>query len=129
MQAAIHVNLYVLASGKSIDLGGDVQQADYAAAWSPDGQWIAINRDDKPETNSNIGEMIWLVRPDGSKGHVLLEGLDSYSDLNWSPDGKYLIFDQTPILGNSQPQVWMADIQSGQVTKLMDGVITPNLVP
>ncbi|HVM70366.1 MAG TPA: sulfite exporter TauE/SafE family protein [Anaerolineales bacterium] len=127
--AAIHVMRYILASGTKIDLGGAPQQADYADAWSPDGQWIAIVRDDTNTTSTSIGEEIWLVRPDGSQGHVLLDGLDSFSDLSWSPDSTYLAFDQTPIQGNSKSEAWLADIRTGKLTEILDGVITPTLLP
>jgi ABC-type nickel/cobalt efflux system permease component RcnA/Tol biopolymer transport system component len=127
--AAIHVMRYILATGTKIDLGGALQQADYADAWSPDGQWVAIVRDDTNTTSTSIGDQIWLVRPDGSQGHVLLEGQDSYSDLSWSPDSAYLAFEQTPIQGNGKSEAWLADIRSGQLTKIMDGVITPTLLP
>ena len=127
--AAIHVMRYILASGTKIDLGGAPQQADYADAWSPDGQWVAIVRDDTKTTSTSIGEEIWLVRPDGRQGHVLLDGLNSFSDLSWSPDSTYLAFDQTPIQGNSKSEAWLADIRIGQLTKIMDGVITPTLLP
>ena len=55
--------------------------------------------------------------------------MDSFSDLSWSPDSAYLAFDQTPIQGNSKSEAWLADIRSGQLTKIIDGVITPSLLP
>ena len=127
--AAIHVMRYILATGAKIDLGGAPQQADYADAWSPDGQWVVIVRDDTNTTSTSIGEEIWLVRPDGSQGHVLLDGLDSFSDLSWSPDSSYLVFDQTPVQGNSKSEAWLADIRTGQLIKIIEGVISPTLLP
>ncbi len=127
--AALHVNRYILASAQNIDLGGANQQADYTAAWSPDGQWIAINRDATSSPNSNPQEMVWLVHPDGSQGHVLLQGQVSYSNMSWSPDGKYLLYNQTPLLGSEQPGVWMAEVNSGKLTRIMDDVITPTFLP
>ena len=126
---AIHVMRYILASGKEIDLGGAFQQADYAAAWSPDGQWVAVVRDDTNSTNSSHGDVIWLVRPDGSQGHTLVGDQGLYSELNWSPDSTHLIYNRSSIQENSKSEVWLADIRSGQLTKIIDDVITPTLLP
>jgi nickel/cobalt exporter len=127
--AAIHVKKYSLASGQKVDLGGSVHQADYTAVWSPDGQWVAINRDGSNSTSSSTGEQIWLVRPDGTRGHALLDDTDAYSDFSWSPDSRYLIFDRTPILGDEKPETWLADIRSGTLSKIMVGGILPSLLP
>ncbi|MGB8214714.1 MAG: sulfite exporter TauE/SafE family protein [Anaerolineales bacterium] len=129
LNAAMHMKRYILASGQKVDLGGSAQQADYNAAWSPDGQWVAINRDKPDATSTSVGEEIWLVRPDGSQGHTLVVGQDSYSDMNWSPDSAWLVFSRTIILGNSQPEIWLANIRSGQLTKVLSGGINPALVP
>jgi nickel/cobalt transporter (NicO) family protein len=129
MEAAIHVMRYSLASGKKIDLGGAPQQADYADAWSPDGQWVAIVRDNTNTTSTSIGEEIWLVRPDGSQGHILVDDHALYSELNWSPDSSHLVYNRSPLQENSKSEVWLADIHSGQFTRIIDGVITPTLLP
>jgi len=126
---AIHVMRYILASGKKIDLGGAPQQADYTDAWSPDGQWVAIVRDNTNTTGSSAGDAIWLVRPDGSQGHILVDDQALYSELNWSPDSSHLVFNRSPLQENSKSEVWLADIRSGKLTKIIDGVITPTLLP
>jgi Tol biopolymer transport system component len=129
LNAAIHVMRYILASGKKIDLGGAPQQADYTDAWSPDGQWVAIVRDNTNTTGSSAGDAIWLVRPDGSQGHILVDDQALYSELNWSPDSSHLVFNRSPLQENSKSEVWLADIRSGKLTKIIDGVITPTLLP
>lgn len=126
---AEHVKRYFLTSGQKMDLGGANNQADYLAAWAPDGQWIAIVRDGSNSGNSNIEEEIWLVRPDGTQGHALLADQGFYSDLSWSPDGHYLVYDRTSAQGDGKPEIWLADIRSGQLKKIWSGGLTPALLP
>jgi ABC-type nickel/cobalt efflux system permease component RcnA/Tol biopolymer transport system component len=129
LDSAVHVKRYLLASGQKTDLGGSPQQADYLTAWSPDGQWIAIIRDGPNTGSPNIEEQIWLERPDGSQGHALLDDQGSYSDLSWSPDGDYLVYNRVAPQGNGNAEIWLADIRSGQLTKILVGGVTPALVP
>ena len=90
---------------------------------------MAIVRDDNNLTSSSAGDAIWLVRPDGSQGHILVEDQGLYSELNWSPDSSHLVYNRSPLQENSKSEVWLADIRSGQLTKIINGVITPTLLP
>jgi Tol biopolymer transport system component len=51
-----HIFCYNLASGQKTNLGGSDHQEDYSAAWSPDGQWIAITRDNLAADGTTDGE-------------------------------------------------------------------------
>jgi serine/threonine protein kinase/Tol biopolymer transport system component/ABC-type branched-subunit amino acid transport system substrate-binding protein len=70
--------------------GSDLRQItsgytnDIFPAWSADGEWIAFHRNGS----------LWIVRPDGSDAHVLLEGTEALSieGIAWSPDGERLAF-------------------------------------
>ena len=77
--------LYVLnADGSDLRpvTSGDVNDAD--PAWSPDRQWIVFHR--------NCG--LWVIRPDGSDGRMLLEGSDEFCAIAmaWSPDSQQIAF-------------------------------------
>jgi len=66
--------------------GGEVP---FYLTWSPDGAWIAF------VTYSEVVELgrapaLWVTRPDGSEEYFLGSG---YNPI-WSPDGKYLVFNQ-----------------------------------
>ena len=126
--AAVHVKRYLIASGQKIDLGGSPQQADYQAAWSPDDKWVAIVRDGANMDPSSPQQQIWLVHPDGSGGHQLLQDQGSYSDLSWSPDGHTLVYVRNAGLSGGF-QVWLADIESGKLTQILGGGFSPQLVP
>jgi Tol biopolymer transport system component len=57
--------------------------------WSPDGTWIAYIK-------SLAGDyyqpaQLWVVRADGSDDHLVLDGVDYYFDVAWSPDGEWLV--------------------------------------
>lgn len=53
---------------------------DYAAAWSPDGEWIAYN-----VKRVGGGADVYLMRPDGSNNRRLTDGQGGYFFPIWSP--------------------------------------------
>ena len=101
---------------------------DTAAAWSPDGNWIAVIR-----TNSlTARQQVWLVRPDGSQAHVLLDqdNVSYGDDLNWSPDSQYLLYSLTSYKGSPPAsQIWMVNTRSGQQKKWVTGGSQPVILP
>ena len=128
--SSIHVNRYILNSGQKIDLGGTQDQTDYSASWSPDGKWIAIDRNLSTSDSTKKGDQVWLVKPDGTQSHVLLNEPDvSYTDLNWSPDGSYLAYTRYSYDNIGHSDAWMMDIQTGQTTMLASGGFIPTLLP
>ena len=128
--SSIHVNRYILNSGQKIDLGGTQDQTDYSASWSPDGKWIAIDRNLSTSDSTKKGDQVWLVKPDGTQSHVILNEPDvSYTDLNWSPDGSVLAYTRYSYDNIGHSDVWMINIQSGQTTMLASGGFIPTLLP
>ena len=122
----VHVKTYTLASGKITDLSAGPNVTDYSAAWSPDGNWIAIDRSLPGADPSSGSNQIWLVRPDGGQAHVLLsEGGASYSGLSWSPDGRMLLYSRYTLDystgGTGRFDVCFIDISTGHVTVLVPG--------
>jgi DNA-binding SARP family transcriptional activator len=81
--------LYIISadgSGLRQLIGSEVSCTD--PAWSPDGEWIVFTR----------GDALWLVRPDGSESHVLLEMEQFHLGMAaWAPDSQRIAFLQEPI--------------------------------
>ncbi len=128
--AALHVKRYDLTSGLKTDLGGEPTQVDYAAAWSPDGAWVVINRELPAAAQSKRGDQVWIMRPDGSHARLLLgEAEASYSDMTWTPDGQSLVYTRYSYLNLGQSEIWMVDIETGAKTKLVSGGIAPVVLP
>ena len=78
-------SLYVInADGSDLRqlTGGDT--SDHVPVWSPDGEWIAFNRDRE----------LWLIRPDGSEPHRLFGEPDEICvvELNWAPNSQQIAF-------------------------------------
>jgi Tol biopolymer transport system component len=70
--------------------------------WSPDGSRAFFSLYDPPTQTTSL----WEVRNDGSPPHSLLSGWNSPSQEccgNWTPDGKYFIFQSTH---NGQTSIW-----------------------
>lgn len=103
-----------------IDLSGDAPVEDKDAAWSPDGNWLAIMRRDL--SGSNKGNQIWLMRPDGSQARALTS--DPNRDRRapaWSPDSRYLLFQQHNLdKPYTLPEIWLLDTQNGQIEMLLE---------
>ena len=124
--SSLHIKRYILGSGQTIDLGGSSGQTDYSAAWSPDGGWIAIDRNVLTANGSQSSNQVWLVKPDGTQAHVLLDEENaSYSNLNWSSDGKYLLYSRYILQFSTQNvghfDVCAIDVQTGNVMTLVPG--------
>jgi ABC-type nickel/cobalt efflux system permease component RcnA/Tol biopolymer transport system component len=130
----LHVKTFTLASRKITDLGGASGTTDFSAAWSPDGKWIAIDRNVPGNNPSGSGNQVWLVHPDGTQAHLLLnEGGASYSSLNWSPDGRLLLYSRYTLDksagGAGYFDVCSTDISSGQTTVLVPGGDVATFMP
>jgi Tol biopolymer transport system component len=128
--AAPHVQRYILSSGETIDLGGGADQTDYSAVWSPSGDWIAVDRVVSTSVNAVKGDQVWLVRPDGTGAQVLLgEDQKSYSDLSWSPDGKYIVYARYDYQNAGHFDVGLVNVQTGEQVILVSGGSLPSLLP
>ncbi|MCB0181835.1 MAG: PD40 domain-containing protein, partial [Anaerolineae bacterium] len=90
--------------------------------WSPDGQWVALVR----RTPSNPDAQIWLMRPDGSEARPLTHQADTYYGVPaWSPDGNYLLLQQTELKGSRESEIWMIKIDTGELQSIGTGQL-PN---
>lgn len=128
--APLHAKVYSLNSGQTVDLGGPSGQSDFSAAWSPDGKWIAIDRDISHADGSAPRNQVWLVKPDGSSAHALLaEANASYSSLLWSPDSTSIIYSRYNSQNPGKFDIYMTTIQSEKQVLLVSGGDLPGLLP
>lgn len=101
----------------------DVNMLDDAFGWSPAGDWIALLRPDRHGETSSLGGQVWLVRPDGSGLSMLTREPDMQRlTLFWSPDGSSLLVAQRPLKVTRAPmEIWLLDVASGEMEKLVEG--------
>lgn len=104
-------------------LSPDAGVADTAAAYSPDGQWIAFGR---APANTAAGRQIWLMRPDGGEARALTsEPAITHGPPSWSPDGRYLLFQRyDPAAGATS--VWRLEVATGEEKLLAPGGYLPS---
>jgi hypothetical protein len=63
------------------------------AAWSPDGQEIALEDDRGDPNNGAPNRTLWVVHADGSHAEKILEFAGTtYGGLDWSRDGKSIVY-------------------------------------
>jgi Tol biopolymer transport system component len=81
--------------------------------WSPDGKSIRLSVLDFQTQSSSL----WEMQPDGSHSRPLLSGWNNPSQEccgNWTPDGKYFIFQSTR---NGQTRIWAVPKSGGPFRK------------
>ncbi|MBK7316366.1 DPP IV N-terminal domain-containing protein [Candidatus Villigracilis affinis] len=109
--------IYDLQTKTSTNISPDLGFENILAAWSPDGEWIAVVRRD---LSIPRGDQIWLMRADGSESHAITDSLNSlHGTLSWSGDGKSILYDlydldAFPLASKLQ----MVDVASSKVTDL-----------
>ncbi len=109
--------VYDLSSRAVINISPNSNYENLSATWSPDGEWIAVVR--RP-LSVPWGDQIWVMRANGSEARVLTDTPDTlHSDLIWSPDGKYLLYDifqpNSPAL---ESHIQMMEVEKGAITDL-----------
>ncbi|HTP02600.1 MAG TPA: sulfite exporter TauE/SafE family protein [Anaerolineales bacterium] len=118
--------IYSLSSGITTELGPAGNQTDIAATWSPDGEWIAVDRSVPSSDVYGNRNQVWIVKSDASESRLLLsETGATYSHLRWSPDGSYLLYSRYMLQQSGQSRgrfdVYAANIQTGRATLLVSG--------
>lgn len=111
------VFVYRLASDIARNLSPDTDHEILFAAWSPDGNWIALIRRDLA---AERGNQIWVMRSDGNDARALADLPNrAHGSLAWSPDGSQLLYDVEFIDSeSSEPQLQLIDVATGHITEL-----------
>ena len=86
---------------------------------SPDGNWVAYTLSTVDSVKNKRNSDIWMVSWDGKESVQLTHSLESESQPNWSPDGKYLSF-MSSRNGLKGSQIWIMDRRGGEAKQLTD---------
>ncbi|WP_230972012.1 hypothetical protein [Burkholderia pseudomultivorans] len=114
----------------------------FRPSWSPDGKWLALSSDigtDWRGHNLPVGwertqeSSIYIIHPDGS-GWRKVAGAPGFADgsPSWSPDGKHIVFYETPVestwgahrpelINQVSSQVVAVDVATGERKALTSG--------
>lgn len=109
--------VYNLATQTSTNISPDLGFENILAAWSPDGERIAVVRRDLSVTR---GDQIWLINADGSDARAITDTPNAlHGTLSWSPDGKYILYDLYDLDAFPLEAVLqMVDVDSREITDL-----------
>ena len=127
--SAVYLYLSSLTeSGERQRLSPQAAVDDGAAAWSPDGQWIAFGR---ATADAGSGRQLWLMRPDGSESRALTNDSGVFhGPPSWSPDGAYLLFQRYDLTNPAaRPEVWQLRLADGGQTLIAPGGYLPAWLP
>ncbi len=107
--------VYDLEAKTSTNISPDLGFENILAAWSPDGEQIAVVRRDLSVTR---GDQIWLMQADGGNAHALTDAPNVlHGTLGWSGDGKYILYDLYDL--DSFPlasKLQMVNVDSAEIT-------------
>ena len=84
---------------------------------SPDGKWIAYTVTTIDSVKDKSNSDIWMMSWDGEQSVQLTNSEESESDVNWSPDGKYISFVSSRN-GEKLSQIWLLDRRGGEAKKI-----------
>ena len=112
---------YHLADQELTQIDADLELDENYPAWSPDGDWIAVTRQNRDDDNVELGNQIWLMRPDGSEAHPVTHDAKMYHGKpNWSPDSQYLLCDVISIdPDNRFAGIALLHIATGEVSQVV----------
>jgi Tol biopolymer transport system component len=81
-----------------------------------------------PDTAKNL--QLWVMHADGSQARRLTDQTDAlYGALNWSPDGHYLLFHQYVLKKQRDPQIWLLNVQTGELQLIASPGYWPAWLP
>ena len=119
--------LYDLESETLVNLDPNDSVENILAAWSPNGEFIAVVRRDLAIPR---GDQIWIMNADGGNAHAVTNTPDVlHSSLNWSPDGKYLLYDL--YLLDAFPfesRLQVINVESGEIAEFKSKGFNPKWV-
>ena len=90
---------------------------EWAADWSPDGEWIAFNSGNRGGTAD-----LWLIPSEGGTGRQLTD--QQNKGPSWSPDGKWIAYcsegGPPASTGHGNRDIWLLPSSGGIPFKLID---------
>lgn len=121
---AIHLFLVDVATQQQEKLTEAAQMDDGAAVFSPDGEWIVFGR---KLVRTNTGRQLWLMRSDGSEKRPLTDHVATHHGaVSWSEDGRFLLYQMVDTTApNPIPSIWMMEVESGEMTLLVEEGVLP----
>ena len=115
---------------------------DYSPSWAPNGQTFAIVRDLPSTFRDGVGDLQWTkaiilyernqlpAGQDEPQFALMVDHGNILGSLEWSPDGKYLLYslfnsNENGIDSGSSANVWWLEIESGKTREITnDGLST-----
>ena len=127
---ATHLIIFSLDDQTTYDLSEFESAQDTFAAWSPDGQRIAVVRRLTPGTQTEPGDNLWLLQPDGSDAKEITSRTGAFHGRPvWAPDSIHLAYHVYTITQEGfQSGIWILNTISLTETQLTDNGSRPGWI-
>jgi Tol biopolymer transport system component len=121
---------FTLQGGLPVTGTPDTPVEDAFAAWSPDGTRLALARrylDDR----FTAGQQIYLLEVvSGEVTPLVVDPAYTHASIHWDPTGRRIIFQRFSLVeSGAQPEIWMLDLRSGELTRIAQNAYLPAWLP
>lgn len=129
--AASNLVSYNTNTGMLTNLSRSTELEDANPSFSPDGRWLAFARSSLDEQNWTPGRQLWLMRSDGSEAQALTADKDyNYSAFTWHLEEPWLVAVRSnTTLMTEPPELWLINVSSGEMIRLVIGGFSPLWIP
>jgi Tol biopolymer transport system component len=97
----------------------------FAATWAPDGSRIAfLGAPDQGLTGVARADAVfnlYLMQPDGSQVHLLLQGLHDMASIAWSPDSRWIVLHASLTPERQDRGLWLVEVATGNYRQIARG--------
>lgn len=99
-------------------------QEDRAAAWSPDGRWIAFASRRLDRTEGWGSQLMLYDVETGGVQQATRDATANHTSFAWAPDGDQLLVQRFNLdAASAAPALWLYDLETGEMTLLVENAL------
>ncbi len=121
---------FTLQGGLPVTGTPDTPVEDVLAAWSPDGSRLALARR-YLDGRFTAGQQIYLLDVvSGEAAPLVVDPAYTHAGIGWDSTGQRIVFQRFSLVeSGAQPEVWVIDLRSGELTRTAENAYLPAWLP
>ncbi len=114
----------------SLSGGNDAPVEDRGAAWSPDGTRLLVARRYLDERYTP-GQQIYLLDVEtGEAEPLVVDARYNHAAVSWDPSGERILFQRFALQeADARPEIWMLDLTTNEVRRIVENAFLPAWAP